>query len=805
MCFHPVIERKSEQKNGAEPTDASLFHNEFATMRKWAVLLPLLLLLPNPVSSQGDDNPITERFKCRKNGCCDQHEWCRFWASVGECRTNFDWMAENCELACNTCRRGPVSTRGRSPFTPQRPRVTPASRPAPSTAPFPALPNQPRPAFATRRPPPTRPRQPTPSRLPVTPRPTFPPQNSRPPSGMPKLTTAQAVPVPVSNVANALQRCRQIQANPSNAAESLIREGLIFATEDNSGRRTLSQEQVVRSNIANACVPRNDEAECLRSLCYNLHYRTMDGTCNNFQIPLRGAAFRPYNRLMQPEYDNRLSEPVSSILNLRPSAREASRTILSSRKTVHINEFNALLMQFGQLMSHDMAKTTLVPSAKCNACQNIPGRCMAVFISANDPNNNFKSNTCIRVSRSSAICGSGTTKPRQQLNENTAYIDGSPIYGSSVGDLHKFREGRTAFLKLPTFNGMRVLPFDTSKCRSAGSCTATFVAGDSRVNLFLGLTSYHVLFTREHNRIAATLQRLNPSWNADRLFQEARKIVGAQIQAIAFREYLPKVLGSTFATLVGEYRGYNPNVDSTLANEFTAGAYRFGHGMIQEIYPRLDEGFRNMSVGAIPFSEATLHSDRLLFQGGIDPIVRGMMVTPLKRPQRLTTSITEQMFGSTDLGTINIQRGRDHGLPPYVKFRELCGMGRASNFDQLGREILSAEARANLQRVYRTVDRVDFYVGAVLEDPVVRGLIGPTLACVVGPQFKRTRDGDRFYYENPGIFTRAQLAEIRRSSLSRIICDNGDNIHQVPREAFRLGQLVPCNQIPQMDLTKWKE
>lgn len=66
---------------------------------------------------------------------------------------------------------------------------------------------------------------------------------------------------------------------------------------DNSGRRNpLSADKVVRSNIANACVPRLDEAECERSLCYNLYFRTMDGTCNNFQLPLKGAAFRPYSR-----------------------------------------------------------------------------------------------------------------------------------------------------------------------------------------------------------------------------------------------------------------------------------------------------------------------------------------------------------------------------------------------------------------------------------------------------------------------------------------------------------------------------
>lgn len=51
---------------------------------------------------------------------------------------------------------------------------------------------------------------------------------------------------------------------------------------------------------------------------------------------------------------------------------------------------------------------------------------------------------------------------------------------------------------------------------------------------------------------------------------------------------------------------------------------------------------------------------------------------------------------------------------------------------QLSREILSSTARASLQRVYRSPDRIDFYVGALLEDPVVRGLVGPTVACVIG-------------------------------------------------------------------------
>lgn len=35
---------------------------------------------------------------------------------------------------------------------------------------------------------------------------------------------------------------------------------------------------------------------------------------------------------------------------------------------------------------------------------------------------------------------------------------------------------------------------------------------------------------REHNRLARTLKRINPHWDSERLYQEARKIMGAYTQ-----------------------------------------------------------------------------------------------------------------------------------------------------------------------------------------------------------------------------------------------------------------------------------
>ena len=51
--------------------------------------------------------------------------------------------------------------------------------------------------------------------------------------------------------------------------------------------------------------------------------------------------------------------------------------------------------------------------------------------------------------------------------------------------------------------------------------------GDGRVNEFLGLTAMHTLYSREHNRLEAGLQAINPHWDGDKLYHETRNIIAA--------------------------------------------------------------------------------------------------------------------------------------------------------------------------------------------------------------------------------------------------------------------------------------
>ena len=192
---------------------------------------------------------------------------------------------------------------------------------------------------------------------------------------------------------------------------------------------------------------------------------------------------------------------------------------------------------------------------------------------------------------------------------------------------------------------------------------------------------------------------------------------------------------------------------------------------------------------------------------GTDPTLRGLVTASMRRGDEfLDTVLTNQLFGAAggaaaDLASRNIQRGRDHGLPPYSIVKTYCQntYNISSNFD---REL----TLVSLLQTYGSLDTIDLWVGGLAEERLPNALIGATFACIFANAFTNLRDGDRFYFQNPGVFTSDQLNEISKMSLSRVICDNSDGITQIQPSAFLTNQSrVSCSKLQSIDLTKWVE
>ncbi len=354
---------------------------------------------------------------------------------------------------------------------------------------------------------------------------------------------------------------------------------------------------------------------------------------------------------------------------------------------------------------------------------------------------------------------------REQLNSITSYIDASTVYGSTVDRAFDLRDlttesghlregiaidasGKVSKHLLPFMNS-----FEQHCARPLDDNTGIpcFFTGDVRANEHIGLLAVHTLWVREHNLVADELKKINPHWSGETLYQEARKVIAALHQLITVEHWLPKIVGTKGMELFGEYSGYDPHVEATTANSFATASFRFGHAQISPTVTRLGPDFQEASHGNVPLHEAAFCPFKVVNEDGIDPVVRGMLYKPLKdinSQQIMSDEVTENLFElsnkiSLDLASLNIQRGRDHGLPGYNQWRKFCNLPVANTFDDLAGDISNSEVRQKLQDLYGHPDNVDLFVAGLVEDPWHDSILGPTFTCLIVHQFRTWRAGDR--------------------------------------------------------------
>lgn len=417
----------------------------------------------------------------------------------------------------------------------------------------------------------------------------------------------------------------------------------------------------------------------------NTPFRSLSGRCNNLRNPNWGKSLTTFSRLLPAQYEDGISAPrITGVTGTPlPNPRTISTTIHPDISNLH-TRYSLMVMQFAQFVDHDLTLTPIhkgfhesIPSCRsCNSRQTVHPECNPFPVPAGDfyyPEVNVTSGERFCFPSMRSLPGQQSLGPRDQVNQNTHFLDASMVYGEHVCLSNKLRgfSGRMNSTVRPGL-GKELLPQTAThpECKSRnGLC---FIGGDDRASEQPGLTAIHTAYLREHNRLVEGLRGVNPHWNGEQLFHHARRIVSAQVQHVVFNEFLPRILSWNAVNLYGlkllpqgYYKDYNPSCSPIVFNEFAAAAFRIGHSLLRPHIPRLSVQHQPVDPPLL-LRDGFFRMDALLQPGIIDEILRGLVATPMETlDQFITGEVTNHLFedrkipfSGIDLIALNIQRGK---------------------------------------------------------------------------------------------------------------------------------------------------
>lgn len=609
--------------------------------------------------------------------------------------------------------------------------------------------------------------------------------------------------------------------------------------------------------------------------------QALDGSGNNVANPTWGKTNTPYSRVAPARYVDGRSQPFSG-----PNSRLVSNRIFND---IHQNVFSERAISqwaftWGQFLDHTFGlRLGRAPGDPTGETANIP-------FNANDPLEEF-TNTLgnIPFARSTPASGTGVTNTRQQVNTVSSYVDAFPVYGPDNTRLEWLREG-TLNGNVTDNNARLLLPSNYLPRRDSRGSPSTaptmemdgrllsqpnkaMVAGDVRANENIALTATHTLFAREHNRIVSLLPT---TLSQQDRFEIARRIVIAEQQYITYNEFLPSM-----GVHLAAYTGYKNNINTSLSNEFATVGYR-AHSMIHGELEVETEAAR-YSATTLNFLrgqgiETTVDGDEISFVVPLGvaffnpDVVPALQLGPLlqgigseseyRNDEQIDNQLRSVLFqvpvtgnpdcldgetlpdcfnGVVDLGAVDVERGRDHGMPTYNQMRQAYGLPAKTSFTSITgdstdqfpagsgvdnpnsldvlqlfnfggdvvplndpvaveatatRAVKRATVAAKLRAVYGgNINNIDAFTGVVAEQHVPGADMGELQLAIWKREFERLRDGDRFFYGNdPGLsFIRDTYGIDFRHNLGDLIAINTD----IPRAELNHNVfLVPADDLP---------
>ncbi len=517
------------------------------------------------------------------------------------------------------------------------------------------------------------------------------------------------------------------------------------------------------------------------------HFRTADGSWNNLTDPMEGAAYTRFLRNVDlsvtcPETDPRLTTPNPRQISLELLSRPIGPDGRPEMKEVPF--LNLLAASWIQFMNHDWV----------NHGDTYPDRFIRVPLPPNDPARSRYRKTELAI---------GMTQPdptrgpqwepacTSSINEVTHWWDGSQIYGSDQATQDRLRSGDMGKMKLGDDGLLPVEP--ATDVEDAGF----------RRNWWIGLTMLHTLFVREHNAICDMLYDAYPSWDDNRLFNVARLINAGVMAKIHSVEWTPAILpNQTLETglnsnwyglltylmhkgkarkTVSEVNVRNPELGGIVGNPINRHHSAFGlteefvevyrlHSLLPETLQLQRRGQKGIPKevplpatrqhGSVDITKNYAMSDLFYSFGNQHPGALELNNFP-----RFMQELSVAGNAFLDMGTVDIVRARERGVPRYNEFRRQLGLTEIDSFADLTDD---PDVLMKLRAVYGgnpdnaddpdKVEDLDLLIGTLAEAQNRRPTrfgFGETVFQIFIVSASRRLQADRFYTDcyNEDVYT----------------------------------------------------
>ncbi|RPA19803.1 peroxidase family protein [Gordonia sp. OPL2] len=500
--------------------------------------------------------------------------------------------------------------------------------------------------------------------------------------------------------------------------------------------------------------------------------RTIDGTFNDVASARMGAQGALFGRNI-PLDD---TAPETAPVLLTPSPRTISNELLARRTFRPATSLNLLAAAWIQFEVHDW-----MSHFDADDAIEIP----------TEPGGPWPSDR-MSVPRTRSCPGSTGATPTYP-NRDTHWWDASQIYGATA-------EQATAMRRLEG-GEITILDDGLPPPAAEAGLERTGPAG----NFWLGLGLLHALFLAEHNSICRRLRSAYPSMDDQQLYDTARLVNTALMAKIHTVDWTPAIIAhpTTVAAMRGNWYGllgervakrsgrlFTSEVLSgipggatefhgvpySLTEEFVA-VYRMHPLMPDEVIIRRADTDREV---------ASHRLDELLTDAVPDTRVRELMAEyPMPDllysfgrahpgaldlhnfPEALRT--LRRLDGSLmDLGTVDVLRSRERGVPRYNAFRRAFRLPVAGSFVELTGD---EETAAELAAVYRDVDDVDLLVGLYAEPKPAGFGFSDTAFRVFILMASRRISGDRFLTADfrPEVYTEVGMSWVRDNSMRSVL------------------------------------